>query len=324
MRISEQADQLLARGRVSEATALVKRAAATGDADAAFHLALWYLVGEPLPRDLGAARAALRDAAEAGHIDAGMMEVALTANGTGAPRDWAQALQRLRALAPHHPPAAQQLALVDAMPLGPDGLPSKPPSGRSLRAAPAVTLYPRFATPEECRELAEAAMPIMAPSVVVDPRTGRQMQNPVRTSSGAVLGPTRETLVVQAIAGRIAAATETQPWQGEPFSVLHYAPGQEYRPHLDALPATRNQRVKTAILYLNEGYEGGETQFTASGLAVRGAIGDLLVFDNVASDGTTDPLSRHAGLPVHRGVKWIATRWIRAQPYDPWTYREGN
>ena len=39
--------------------------------------------------------------------------------------------------------------------------------------------------------------------------------------------------------------------------------------------------------------------------------GAALAFRNVLADGTTDEDSLHAGLPVRRGEKWIATLWIR-------------
>ena len=38
-------------------------------------------------------------------------------------------------------------------------------------------------------------------------------------------------------------------------------PGQEYRPHFDAIGNADNQRVLTFLVYLNDDYEGGETDF---------------------------------------------------------------
>jgi prolyl 4-hydroxylase len=45
--------------------------------------------------------------------------------------------------------------------------------------------------------------------------------------------------------------------------------------------------------------------------------GDLLVFYNAGPDGDLDPLSRHAGLPVTSGIKYLATRWIREKRWIP-------
>ena len=42
---------------------------------------------------------------------------------------------------------------------------------------------------------------------------------------------------------------------------------------------------------------------------------DALLFRNVTQDGAADPMAQHAGLPVTRGVKLIASRWIRARPF---------
>ena len=70
------------------------------------------------------------------------------------------------------------------------------------------------------------------------------------------------------------------------------------------------------IVYLNEGYDGGETRFPETGLAVKGEPGDALLFRNASGDGAPDPRSRHEGAPVTRGTKLIATRWIRARPLD--------
>jgi prolyl 4-hydroxylase len=105
--------------------------------------------------------------------------------------------------------------------------------------------------------------------------------------------------------------------QGEPLQVLRYAPGQQYRRHLDGVPGLANQRILTALVYLNHGYTGGGTAFPKADLTVEGRQGDVLVFRNASGDGRIDPLSEHAGLPVATGTKLLASRWIHSHPVAP-------
>ena len=184
-----------------------------------------------------------------------------------------------------------------------------------------IRLFRSFLTPAECAHIASVASDMLEPAHVIDPTTGRYIAHPVRTSSGAAIGPARETLIIQAINRRLAAASGTDVSQGEPLQVLHYAPGQQYRAHHDALSpqqAHGNQRRFTMLVYLNDAYEGGATRFIANGIDVRGRAGDMLLFANLRADGSPDPAAQHAGLPITRGAKWLATRWVRALPYDPW------
>jgi prolyl 4-hydroxylase len=69
------------------------------------------------------------------------------------------------------------------------------------------------------------------------------------------------------------------------------------------------------LVYLSDDYEGGETSFPHTGLSFRGRAGDALLFRNAGADGRPDPLSLHAGLPVTRGTKYLASRWIRAETF---------
>lgn len=71
------------------------------------------------------------------------------------------------------------------------------------------------------------------------------------------------------------------------------------------------------LVYLNEDYEGGETFFPRFDLKVRGRRGDALLFRNTLDDGRPDERTAHAGLPVTRGVKLIASRWIRQRTFEP-------
>ena len=310
------------QGRVQEAIRLLETAGASGDVAALYQLAIWYLSGHIVPRNLAAARSALARAVAIGHVDAALMQVALTANGSGAKPDWAGAISLLRQAAANDPLAAQHLELLGQMGLQPDGAPRQIPSGQRLHDHPRVQRFASLCTPAECEHIASIAAPSLQPAKVFDPASGKMVPHPIRSSDNAPVGPTRESLVIQAINRRIAAATETDVTQGEPLTVLRYSPGQQYRPHLDTLTGEPNQRTRTAILYLNHNYTGGQTVFPLLGLEVAPRGGDLLVFDNVDAHGAPDPNSRHAGLPVTGGTKWIATRWIRAEPTSPWLLSE--
>ena len=301
-----------------EAVETLRSAGSRGDSSALAELAIWHLAATILPRDLVAARAFLRRAVQIGHVDAALMEVALTANGSGAPADWAGAMALLDQAAANDSLAAQQLALIRAMELNESGGPHALPKAELLNDTPRVTRFPSLCTPEECLHIASIAAPLLQPAMIFDPASGQMIMHPVRMSDNAAIGPMLETLPIQAINRRIAIATETDTTQGEPLTVLRYNPGQQYRAHLDTLPHESNQRLRTAILYLNDGYQGGCTEFPLLGVTVRPRVGDLLVFDNVDERGAPELRSRHLGLAVTRGTKWIATRWIRTRPITAW------
>ncbi|WP_294063205.1 2OG-Fe(II) oxygenase [Sphingomonas sp.] len=313
------ATHCLEQGRSDDAYALLQQAAAAGDTDALMQLAVWHLSGTIFARDLPAARHLLGRAAALGHADAALIEIALTANGSGGTADWKTAAQLLDRAARKDPLAAEYLELLRKMDLDEDGAPRELPQSAPLHPKPRIEHFARFCTPEECVHIASLTANFLQPASVFDPRSGKMIAHPIRSSDNAVVGPTQESLVVQAINRRIAAATGTATEQGEPLTVLRYAPGQQYRPHLDTLPSpVSNQRIRTAILYLNANFTGGETEFPLLGIKVAPGAGDLLVFDNVDAQGAPEPLSRHAGLPVISGTKWIATRWIRARPTSAW------
>jgi prolyl 4-hydroxylase len=310
---TEQANALLAAGKAAEAYRLLAGLQARADPDALFALANWRLSGQIVRRDLAAARELFRGAAEAGHGLAAAIHAAFVGNGTGAPADWQGALRLLRTY--DFPGAAAQLALIDRMRLAPSGDPLERPAGKSLSDRPHVSMFPALFSPAECDFLFAEAQLWLEPSVVIDPGTGRQHRNPVRTSDGMSFTLFREGPAVHALNRRIAAATGTEAAQGESLQVLRYRPGQEYKPHFDAVPGEANPRILTMLVYLNHGYEGGETLFLKTGLSFKGQKGDALLFRNTLADGRADEYTQHAGRPVTAGEKRLASRWIRARPF---------
>lgn len=315
MKLFDQASALARSGRPKEAVALIENAAAAGDPEGNFLVAHWLLYGSDRPRDVRAAYRHLEQSAGKGNARAVRALAHLTASGTGSDADPDKALAMLRRIAGADPVAASQLAMLPKMMRDADAAGAE---REQMSADPHIEIVRRLLLPDECDYLIDRAEPMLKPSYVDDGKTGVGRPDPIRTSHGAAFVPHEEDLVVQAINRRIAAASGTDVHHAEALYVMRYTPGQEYRPHLDALPGLKNQREWTAIAYLNDGFEGGATTFPELGLSVRLGVGDLLVFRNSGPEGTPDLRMRHAGEPVTSGEKWIATRWIRHGPHDPY------
>jgi prolyl 4-hydroxylase len=305
---------LLEAGEPAKALAELERGAEASDAASSLEAAIWYLDGRHVARDLSRSREYFRRAGDLGDATAEHVYIAFLANGIGGEGSWQAATERLCSLATCDERAARQVKLVEKMAIDAVGYPAERPAGRQISDAPEARAFERFLSGEECAYLIDAAKPLLQPSVVVDPHSGALRPHPIRTSDGASFPWVSEDLVISAINRRIAVASETELACGEPLQVLRYRPGQEYRPHFDALPSYENQRVLTMLVYLNSGYSGGETCFTSSGLKVAGRMGDALLFRNARPGGAPDPNAQHAGLPVSSGEKYLASRWIRERP----------
>lgn len=312
----DQAEAQLQRGDVQGAVLLLKQAEQTGDSRAARELALWCLTGQFVRRDLAASRGLFQRAAELGDHYSAAVTRAFIASGVGGPADWPLALGLLCNAAPQDPEAAAQQHLIEAMDLESNGDPRGTFDSEVLSETPEVRLFPRIFSEGECAYLIDVATPALTPSVVIDPQSGRQVPNPIRTSTAAAFPLLDENPAIHALNRRLAKASGTDVRAGEPLQVLCYAPGEQYRRHSDALPgiAPSQQRVLTFLVYLDEAYEGGETDFPALGVRVRGSVGDGLLFRNASKDGVPDERAVHAGLPVTSGAKLLASRWIRATP----------
>lgn len=101
---------------------------------------------------------------------------------------------------------------------------------------------------------------------------------------------------------------------------IRYRKGNEYKLHYDDFPpimfymkevAEKNQlesrgnRVATAILYLNEDFKGGETEFPLTNYRIVPKTGLLASWHNINSDGIRIEHSMHAGLKILSGTKYI-------------------
>lgn len=200
------------------------------------------------------------------------------------------------------------------------------PHGESeiISEAPLVRMRHDVLSPELCNYLIRVAAPHLARASVNDPTRGAQRVHQSRTNTFANFWLLEGDVVTDCV-DRICASVIGLPCAtGEPLSVLHYGPGEEFAPHFDFFDpdapahaeqlASGGQRIATCLIYLNGDYEGGATAFVDVGLEVRGKPGAALFWRNADPDGAPDRRTRHAGLPPVYGEKWLLSKWFRDRP----------
>jgi 2OG-Fe(II) oxygenase superfamily. len=211
------------------------------------------------------------------------------------------------------------------------GLRTRPPEAPEVRVdghtihvsisvdAPVLRVLDGLLTEQECAELIELARPRLQRALTVD-SDGRHQVDQRRTSEGMFF-TLNELPLIGRIEQRLAGLLGVPVNHGEGLQVLHYLPGQEYEPHCDwfdpeqtgygAITAVGGQRIASVVMYLNTPELGGGTAFPEIGLTVTARRGAAVYFAYESGDLS----SLHAGLPVLRGEKWIATKWLRERPY---------
>jgi hypothetical protein len=280
------------------------------------------LLARPDSRQSFAQGAALIEAAAAqGHAEATCLLATMEAIGAGRQQDWSRAFDQLRRAAElGSDQAAGQLRLLARDGARPEiAALLRVPERRALSERPRLRVFDGFATTAECRWVMTRFRPRLGPALVWDEASGLGKVDPSRTSRAVELWLTEMDVVTEVLRARIAAATGLPEAIFEVPQVMHYSVGQEFHRHHDYLDpeglavevAQRGQRIGTFLIYLNDDFEGGETEFPDAGLSYRGRTGDALFFANVLPDGRPDPLSIHAGRPPTRGEKWILSQWIR-------------
>ena len=180
---------------------------------------------------------------------------------------------------------------------------------------PQILLIPNFITEEEAAYLITKGAGLMQRSTVVcDDPAGCIDER--RTSSSAHIG---EDPYVEPIRDRARYFSRLRTC--ETIQVVHYYPGQEFRPHLDAFSAStkegkkeiaiKGQRGATFLIYLNKPEGGGATVFPEAGLSVLPVPLAAVFWRHQRPDGSVDPKMLHGGAPVEAGEKWGVNVWLR-------------
>jgi prolyl 4-hydroxylase len=287
---------------------LLSRAAQNGGAEAAALMAVLSGAGVCCKQSWDESLAYLQVAAERGSASAQDQLIVLCAD-----RDLAE---RVAAMANRGTTVWRQLRnTVDI----PDWL--NPPPRQVIADSPRIRKIDRFLSRTVCRWLIERARGRMTRARIYSPKGGGPTIASSRTNTEADFNIVQADVVLTLVRARIAAATGLPPAVMELTKVLHYSIGERFSSHFDFIDPTvpdfadelavRGQRLATFLTYLNDDYEGGETEFSRVGLRHRGTTGSALYFANVDVRGEPDTLTLHAGLAPTSGEKWLLSQWLR-------------
>lgn len=189
--------------------------------------------------------------------------------------------------------------------------------------APGLEIYGRhgFLSAQECADMRALIDANAQPSTLFSGSA-----NPdYRTSHSCNLNPWDP--FVSRITDRIVALTGLDAASGETLQGQRYTQGQEYKVHCDFFPVTASywpamlrsggQRCWTAMIYLSDVAEGGETHFPHCGFMVPPREGMILLWNNLDRDGAPNAHSLHAARPVISGTKYVVTKWFRERRWEP-------
>ncbi len=190
--------------------------------------------------------------------------------------------------------------------------------------SPRVWAAENFASPELCAWLVARAGDRFKPALMRDVTTGVAQPLDSRTCSDFVFNIIDGGVVMLLLRIRISTLTSIPVPHMEPPQIFHYSIGEEIKPHHDFLfdgqrgygaeGSYMGDRLATFLMYLNDGYEGGDLEFPHAGYRYRGRTGDGIFFAS-QRDGKPDRTSLHAALPVTRGEKFILSQWIHDRPF---------
>jgi hypothetical protein len=280
-----------------------------GGAEAAAILAVCYATGVPGPPDLSAACASLVLAAERGWTLAQAQLQVLVGDPSwrqsspalAAPGHWQRLAQRIELAAWQSVPAA-----VD------------------LHGSPLLRTYPLFIEPEVRGWIIQRAKGRLTPALVYDAGNRQTTTHSTRTNTWTVFNLLETDLVCVLVQWRMAACLGVPFRHLEAMTVLHYDIGEQISEHFDFVDPNipnyaeqvreRGQRIVTFLVYLNDDYTGGQTDFPRLGVSHQGVAGEGFFFVNAFADGSPDVRTLHAGRAPATGEKWIISQFIKNQP----------
>lgn len=173
---------------------------------------------------------------------------------------------------------------------------------------------------DECNTIIDMAEPKIQKSTVLSDNPN----HPGRTSSHVFLRTNSNLL--EKIDNIVYSYLQIPIEHYEDLQVVNYKSTQRYNAHYDTCDPSEeickndmerfgSLRYATFIIYLNDNFTGGETEFPKHNFKAKPKIGKAVLFFNLNDDNSNRrDNSFHGGLPPIVGEKWMCNKWIRLKP----------
>ncbi len=332
-------------GRHSEAVDWLVAGVRKNDVEAITRLGKRLLIGDHAPYLPREGVRFLADARDRGGAEAAAISAVCAATGAGgaqpdmplawrnlvvsADRGWQPAQDQLRVLGGVDPAPWWSIRsdTPDAPPRAPGSKPSgwsNPPTAADVHTNPLIRSHARFIEPQMAQWVIERARSRLTRAMVYDAASRETTTHATRTNTSTSFNLLETDLVCVLLQWRMAACLGLPFRHFEALTVLHYDTGEEATEHFDFVDPNvpnyeqhlraRGQRVVTFLVYLNDDYDGGATEFPRLGVSHKGHAGEGFFFVNAFADGRPDVRTLHAGRAPTRGEKWIVSQFVKNQP----------
>lgn len=185
------------------------------------------------------------------------------------------------------------------------------------RDIPLIKTMENFLTHEECQVLIEESRNRLRDSSIISYSGYGVLEKGIRSTWSATANS--DNLFVKNIRDRISILLDIDVERFDNLEVICYKEGGEFKLHRDDFNCIRlpqacekgGNRIASVIIYLNDNFDGGFTDFPYLKFRVQPKEGKFLFFDYSNSDQEIKHSTSHSAEPVYNGEKWIAALWIR-------------
>jgi prolyl 4-hydroxylase len=136
----------------------------------------------------------------------------------------------------------------------------------------------------------------------------------------------RDDPIARKLIERVCAMANKPFENAEDLQIVRYKPNGFYKPHHDSCCDTNKacedfikrggQRVVTLVVYLNDAFGAGETNFPSLGLKIKAPkYGGVLFYPMNEDKSKCHPLALHEGTEITYGEKMICNVWVRDTPF---------
>jgi len=183
-------------------------------------------------------------------------------------------------------------------------------------------------TPEECKTLIEITKNHgLEESEVLsyDNKKDTKIDNTYRKSKQAWLSDNYNPILMK-LAKYSEKITGITMDNQEDTQVVVYQVGGQFKEHYDSclheadycnkINRNAGERRATLIVYLNDNFTGGETEFVELNLKIKPETGKGVLFWSTNEKEELLPKSKHKAHILQSGEKWIATKWTHSKKFN--------